>query len=184
MRVQIRTGAEKGTGRENGSTLERLLMHMELIREIEESGSNSERLFLKQALHSILQVRETKQPFLSEFIGIQGRWTGEGSYRFETDVTKALYNTSGIVHGGVLSYMAETAMGSLLNRLLPKGKITVTSEIKLNFISAVREGKLVTLAELLHLGKRTAVAECKIYNEEGDIAASASASFVILDKPK
>jgi uncharacterized protein (TIGR00369 family) len=54
------------------------------------------------------------------------------------------------------------------------------SEIKINYFSAVREGKLITLAEILHLGKRTSVEECKLYND-GDLVAASSASFVILD---
>lgn len=159
-------------------------MELEFFREILESGSDTERLVLELAKQSILLSREKGTAILPEFIGIQGRWTGERSYRFETDITPLLYNINGVVHGGVIGYIADTAMGTLIYRLLPDDKISVTSEIKINYISPAREGKLVTLAELLHLGKRTAVAECKMYNNEGDLVAVSTASFVILDKRK
>lgn len=119
---------------------------------------------------------------MHELIGFQGRWTGERSYRFETDVTPFLHNLNGVVHGGIIAYIADTAMGSLIHRLLPADKMSVTSEIKLNYISAVRDGKLITLADILHFGKRTAVAECKMYNGDGDLVASSGATFIILDR--
>lgn len=159
-------------------------MDLEFYREILESGSDLEKLILEMAKRSILLSREHDTSFLTEFIEVQGRWTGERSYRFETDISPLLHNINGVVHGGIIGFIADISMGTLIYRLLPEDKISVTSEIKLNFISPVREGKLVTLAELLHLGRRTAVAECKMYNDVGDLVAAATASFVILDKRK
>ncbi len=159
-------------------------MDLEFYREILESGNDLEKLILEMAKRSILRTRENGTSFLTEFMEFQGRWTGERSYRFETDVTPLLHNINNVVHGGIIGFIADTSMGTLIYRLLPDDKLSVTSEIKINFISPVREGKLVTLAELLHLGRRTAVSECKMYNGVGDLVAAATASFVILDKRK
>ncbi|SFJ54610.1 PaaI family thioesterase [Thermoflavimicrobium dichotomicum] len=159
-------------------------MDNEFFKEVLESGSVTDRLLLDLVQRAILKMREKRSTHLYEMIGFQGRWTGKRSYRFETDVTPFLHNLNGVVHGGIVAYIADTAMGSLVHRLLPPDKMSVTSEIKINYISAVREGKLITLADVLHLGKRTAVAECKLYTGAGDLVAASSASFVILDQKR
>lgn len=119
---------------------------------------------------------------LHELIGLERTWTGERTCRGETEVTPFLYNLNGAMHGGVIAYIADTVMGSLVHRFLPKERMSVTSEIKINYMRPATEGKLITLAEILHLGKRTAVAECKMYDEDQNLVGCSTASFIILDR--
>ncbi len=156
-------------------------MSSAFFQEVMKSGTEMEKLLLTRVRQAILSARDNVSTHLHEMIGLKGRWVEEKKFQFETEVTPFLFNLNQAVHGGVLAYIADTTMGSMVFQSLPPGKISVTSEIKMNYIRAVHEGKLTTNAELLHLGKRTAVAECKMFAEEGELITVSSASFAILD---
>lgn len=157
-------------------------MRNDFFQEVAESGTELEKLLLKRVRQAILNVRNNVSTHLHEMIGFKGKWTGEKTFHFETEITPFLFNLNQAVHGGVLAYIADTTMGSMVFQSLPPGKISVTSEMKINYIRAVHEGKLNTKAELLHLGKRSAVAECKLLSGNGELIAVSSASFAILDR--
>ena len=73
---------------------------------------------------------------------------------------------AGLLHGGALTTLADTcaAVGTLA--LLPKGSSTVTSELKMNFISNIKGGAAVAEAQLLHQGRLTMVWEIKVRDEK------------------
>lgn len=150
--------------------------------EVRKNGTKMEKLLLERVEQAIVNVRDNVSTHLHEMIGFKGEWTGEKSFQFETEVTPFLWNLNQAVHGGVIAYIADTTMGFLVYSLLPPGKMSVTSEMKINYIRAVHKGKLRTRAELLHLGKRTAVAECRLYDGDRQLVAVANASFAILDQ--
>lgn len=156
-------------------------MSSDFFQEVMKSGTEMEKLLLTRVRQAILNVRDHVSTHLHEMIGFKGRWVEERAFQFETEVTPFLFNLNQAVHGGVLAYIADTTMGSMVFQSLAPGKVSVTSEIKMNYIRAVHVGKLTARAELIHLGKRTAVAECKMFTGDGELIAASSASFAILD---
>jgi len=132
--------------------------------------------------YAIKKAREENHSHLFQMIGLQEERVGELTTRFETDVTPFIHNSHGVVHGGVIAYIADCAMGLLVRRFLPPNRFSVTADLKIQYIGAVREGKLMTQVSLLHFGKRTAVAECKMYNGDGGLVAACTASFAILKR--
>lgn len=157
-------------------------MKPSIWEEVQKNGTGMEKLLLERVKQAIVNVRENVSTHLHEMIGFKGEWTSEKTLQFETEVTPFLWNLNQAVHGGVIAYIADTTMGSLVYSRLPPGKMSVTSEMKINYIRAVHKGRLKTQAELLHLGKRTAVAECRLYDGDDQLVAVASASFAILDQ--
>ncbi|MET3617037.1 acyl-CoA thioesterase [Peptoniphilus olsenii] len=73
-------------------------------------------------------------------------------------------NAIGVVHGGALYSLMDSASGFLL---VLKDKISVTLDSSINFISASKEGeKLYTKTEILHSGRTTNIIDVKVYNED------------------
>jgi 1,4-dihydroxy-2-naphthoyl-CoA hydrolase len=78
-----------------------------------------------------------------------------------------LCTTGGIMHGGALMSLADTAgaICALLN--LPDGAGTATVESKTNFFRAVREGAARATARPLHVGRSFIVVQTDLEDDRG-----------------
>ena len=98
---------------------------------------------------------------------------------------RAASQSAGAFHGGAVVTLADTCAAIGTMNLLPEGYTTVTSELKINFISNIKAGAAVAEARLLHRGRLTMVWEVKVF-EEGTrhLLAAASMTFVVLEPRK
>jgi acyl-CoA thioesterase len=95
--------------------------------------------------------------------------------RFRKELTHAL----GMMHGGAIASLADSAVAMALITLVdPSDRIT-TIEFKVNFVAPVEEGKLTAQAKILHRGGKTAVGDVEVLNEKGDLVAKVIATYSI-----
>src|SRR5438067_2180809 len=86
----------------------------------------------------------------------------------------------GVVHGGMISALADSAMGRSLRTLVPGVARAMSFDLKLSFISPARVGEtLRATGRVVHAGRRTAVGECRVETLEGRLVATASGTFAI-----
>lgn len=90
-------------------------------------------------------------------------------------VTDLMINPSGLVHGGVLCFLADTAMGHTNFRF--KEDPYVTLEMKTSFIKAAASGKLIATARYVKEGYNVSHMECEIKNEKGELLCKTSGTF-------
>ncbi|HJQ48347.1 MAG TPA: PaaI family thioesterase [Amycolatopsis sp.] len=85
------------------------------------------------------------------------------------------------VHGGVLSTLMDTAMGSAIFTELPDATAYTTLELKVNFIRGVAldDGELRCEATTVHVGRRTATAEARIHNADGKLVAHGTCTCLV-----
>jgi len=78
-------------------------------------------------------------------------------------------NPFGLVHGGVLAALIDTAMGCAVHSLLPVGVGYVTSELNVRYLrpAAVATGALVCTGEVVKPGRRSMVVEARITDDSG-----------------
>jgi uncharacterized protein (TIGR00369 family) len=106
--------------------------------------------------------------------------TGDGSAVVEMTATEDMANHSGFVHGGMISTLADSAMGRSVRTLKPGVVRAMSFDLKLNFINAAKIGEnLRASGHIIHAGRRTAVAECSVVGAGGRLVATASATFAI-----
>lgn len=87
-------------------------------------------------------------------------------------------NLHGMVHGGALASLVDTAMGVSCVSL---GKKVVTLEMNMNFIRAVAtEQRITAAARVIHDGKSTMVAEADVLDEAGGLLAKARGTFFVI----
>jgi uncharacterized protein (TIGR00369 family) len=91
----------------------------------------------------------------------------------EVQVTPALMQPYGIVHGGVYASIVETlASAGAAMHAMAEGKTSVGLENTTSFVRAVRGGVLVAVAAPVHRGRTSQVWEVKISDERGKLAAT------------
>ncbi|MCU9593768.1 PaaI family thioesterase [Caldibacillus thermolactis] len=95
-------------------------------------------------------------------------------------VTDYMYNPSGIVHGGILAFIADTAMGHLNFRY--KKVQYVTLELKTSYFKAVSSGKLMATARYIKDGYNVCFIECDVRNEKGDLLSRTNGTFYRYEK--
>ena len=120
----------------------------------------------------------TDKPRFTRHVGMHIDDVGPGHARCSLDVKGFHVNSTGVVHGGVLFTLADTAMGAALYSSLEEGEICATIEIKIGYFKPVFEGALLCTAALVNKGKSIASLEASI--RQGDVLVSkASGTFSI-----
>ena len=78
---------------------------------------------------------------------------------------------AGVLHGGYLMALADSAAATLAFLNLPPGAATSTIEAKTNFLAAVREGTVTARAELVHRGRTTIVVQTDVTDAAGRLVS-------------
>jgi len=107
----------------------------------------------------------TDHPF-AELIGLTFEPSEAGTSRCRVPVRAELLNPHRVVHGAVAYAMADTGMGGALVPLLEEGQSCATIEIKIVYLSSVRDGVLVCDTRIVRKGSRVAVLESEIFESD------------------
>ena len=124
-------------------------------------------------------MNETKKGFMKHLGGLELKQIDNSHYEFETEVKEIHLNTGKIAHGGFLSTIADTGMGTAAHRIAGE-KRCVTINLDIKFISVGLLGdKLIGKVKILKKTKTLVFISCEIYNSS-DIVAFASGTWKIL----
>jgi uncharacterized protein (TIGR00369 family) len=87
----------------------------------------------------------------------------------------------GVLHGGALMGLADSAGGLLAFLNLPDGASgTATLESKTNFFAPVRGGHVHATARPLHRGRRTVVVDTDLRDDDGRLVARVTQTQAVL----
>ncbi len=90
----------------------------------------------------------------------------------------------GVVHGGILAALADTAGGLATYMVVPPGTRIATVEMKINYLEPVDRGTVVAEARVLRRGRNFVVVDCDVLDAAGRLAAKALMTFSIGLVPK
>jgi 1,4-dihydroxy-2-naphthoyl-CoA hydrolase len=91
-----------------------------------------------------------------------------------------LCTVAGVMHGGALMSLADTAGAVCAFLNLPPGAATTTIESKTNFLRAVREGEVRAVARPLHVGRRIIVVQTDLLDDGGKRIAQTTQTQAVL----
>jgi acyl-CoA thioesterase len=119
-------------------------------------------------------------PF-GHLVGFRTTQVSDGFARAELDVRAELYNPHDVLHGGVIFSMVDNSMGAAVYTRLTPEETCSTIEVKLNFLKAVRHGRLVCDTHVVARGRRTAVLRSAV-TLDGVLVATAQGTYAIQQK--
>ena len=123
---------------------------------------------------------ETNNGFMKYLGGLNLKKINDTEYLFNVKVRETHLNTGKIAHGGFLSTIADTGMGTAAHRVAGDSRC-VTINLDMNFISAgMLDDELVGTVKILKKTKTLIFINCEISNDKG-IVASASGTWKILN---
>jgi uncharacterized protein (TIGR00369 family) len=121
-------------------------------------------------------------PPIADVFGARLHSVGDGEAVFRCTPDESSYNPAGIVHGGLLCMLLDSACGCAVQSLLPAGAGISTIEIKVSFLSALRAGggELEVTGKALRVGRQVAFAEAHARNGDGKLVGHATSSIAVL----
>lgn len=88
-------------------------------------------------------------------------------------------NLQGLVHGGMLATLADTAMGLAVRTVLEPGRRHVTVQLGVEFLSPGRPGRIVAHGRSVKIGRQLGFAEADIVDARGRTLARARSTLSV-----
>jgi uncharacterized protein (TIGR00369 family) len=105
---------------------------------------------------------------------------------WRANVDERFLNAAGLLQGGFLAAMLDSAMGASAVTMVGERRVSVANtEMKISFLRAVRvHDTLTCVATVLKPGRVISFLEAKVTNSEGQLVATASSTYLIKDRPE
>src|ERR1700760_4202921 len=113
-----------------------------------------------------VQRAEAPPPPIGRLLGFVLKAVEPGHAVFEMEADERHHNPMGTLHGGVYWDLADAAMGYAYAATLAEGESFTTVELKINFLRAVRRGKLTAEATVVKAGSALGYVECTVTDQD------------------
>ena len=110
-----------------------------------------------------------------ELVDVKKGWA-KVSLEFSEKLTHPL----GIAHGGAIFSPADSAIAMALTGLVEQDEICATIEMKINYLKPFDKGKITAEANIIHKGKKIAIGDVQVINDQGHIIAKGLATYMIM----
>jgi len=127
-----------------------------------------------------LRARLAANPFI-RFAGIQAPQLGRGYARFLLPFKPELANSIGLLQGGMIAALADETVAFALYSLVTAGETINTVEMKINFLAAVKEGAVESVARITKRGRTISLGEVEVRQGER-LVAKAMCTYIHLTK--
>lgn len=118
--------------------------------------------------------------FLVKLYGIDVEYTDD-ECRMSFEVKDFMHNPQGGLHGGVIAFVLDISMGHLLHRRSGAG---ATLEMKVQYLTVARSGRLTCVARFLRHGKSISALRAELLDANGEMVAYGTSTWKSLRTPK
>jgi uncharacterized protein (TIGR00369 family) len=134
----------------------------------------------REFLQAIIDGRLPPPP-IATLIGAELVSVAEGEAVFRCTPDESTYNPIGMVHGGLLCTLLDSAAGCAVHTLLPAGAGYGSIEIKVSFLKPLRadSGQIEVHGHALRVGGRVAFAEAHARDQNGELVGHATTSLAV-----
>ncbi len=127
-----------------------------------------------------MQKGEVPPPPIGRLLGFVLKIIEPGRAVFEMEVGEHHHNPMGTLHGGIYCDLADAAMGYAYAATLAEDEAFTTVELKINFLRAVRQGKLTAEARVVKAGSTLGYVEADVTDDAGNMVARAASTCMKL----
>ena len=114
----------------------------------------------------------------ARLLGLEFVGADRGAAAFALEVREELTRMGGIVHGGALASLLDTAAAFAVHTLLEAGERTVTVDLTIHFLRPVVAGRVEARARVLREGRRIVIISAEATDQAGLLLATATTTYV------
>jgi uncharacterized protein (TIGR00369 family) len=111
--------------------------------------------------------------------GIEVVEASAGEVTVAMDVLDRHVNLQGLVHGGMIAILADTACGLSIRSAMEAGRLHVTTDMDIHYLAPAKPGRLFGRGKAIRVGRSLAFAEASIEDAAGTLLARAQSRFSV-----
>ncbi len=111
--------------------------------------------------------------------GMEVTEAAAGEVTVAMDVLDRHVNLQGLVHGGMLAILADTACGLSIRSAIAPGRLHVTTDLDIHYLSPAKPGRLFGRGKAIKVGRSLAFAEASVEDGDGTLLARAQSRFSV-----
>jgi acyl-CoA thioesterase len=118
-----------------------------------------------------------KIPF-AKLLGIEVVEIGSGYAKLSLEITEDLKRNFGIVHGGAIASLIDSATAFATLSLIEPGQRSTTIDLTIQFLRPLSSGHAVAEATVIRAGRRVLSVSANVYDEGGKLVATALSTYI------
>jgi uncharacterized protein (TIGR00369 family) len=127
-----------------------------------------------------LRGRVARSAFHS-WIGMELVAASPGRVEIALDAAEHHLNLQGVLHGGIIATLADTATGLAVRSMVPQGRRHVTVQLDVHYLSPGRLGRVTAVGTTVRVGTSIGYAEADVTDDRGRLLARAAATVAVMD---
>jgi uncharacterized protein (TIGR00369 family) len=144
----------------------------------QDPSTGDQRALDRQALEALR--RHVESSAFHAWAGFELVSVEVGVVEVALDIQPHHLNPGGILHGGMVATLADTAIGLAVRSALPPDRTHVTTQLNVHFLEKAERGRVRALGRAVRVGGRMGYGEGDVVDEEGRLLARASGTFIVL----
>ena len=132
-------------------------------------------------LEGELRRRLEASPFHT-WAGMEVVGASEGAVTVAMEVGDRHVNLQGLVHGGMLAILADTACGLAIRSAIEPGRLHITTDLDIHYLVPARPGRILGHGTAVRVGRSLAFAEASIEDGDGRLLARAQSRFSVVGR--
>jgi uncharacterized protein (TIGR00369 family) len=131
-----------------------------------------------------LRLKRAREAFASvpyaKFLGLELGELSNGEARIHLDVRDELKQNQGVMHGGAVASLIDTASAfAVLTRLELDERVT-TTDLTIHYLRPIVSGQLTATAQIVRGGRRLFVLSVEVTDTQHTLVATAVTSYLKL----
>ncbi|HVF21842.1 MAG TPA: PaaI family thioesterase [Pyrinomonadaceae bacterium] len=116
-------------------------------------------------------------PFL-KLLGIEVESVGRGTATLLLPVREELTRNDGIIHGGAVASVIDSAFAFAIIPLLAEDERTVTVDLTIHYLRPLSGGAARTHARVVRAGRRVITVSAELFDQNEKLAATALSTYL------
>ncbi len=116
-------------------------------------------------------------PF-AKLIGIELEEIEAGTATLGFDIRPELKQNHGVVHGGAIASLIDSATAFAIISLLPPDEHATTVDLTISYLRPLTSGRARAVARVVRAGKRMIMVSAELFDDAGTLAATALSTYI------
>jgi acyl-CoA thioesterase len=111
-------------------------------------------------------------------LGLELDEIGSGTATLAVNIRRELMQNQGVVHGGAIASLIDTATAFAILSLLAPGEKVTTVDLAISYLRPATRGRLKAVAKVVRAGRRLFVVSAEVFDRQGKLITTALSTYI------